>query len=364
MYKHPLENFNAGSQLIVKAGQEALFVKDGVVTDLFSAGRHLLESGSNDASDEEKTVGENAGVVAIQTEVYFINKIVLTGIKWGTPSKVRVMEQTLNFPVEIGARGSYNLEIIDSRTFISRLVGNVQSYVAESEDGGVGYGTEYVRSKFGDMIAQNITSMLARIIADNKINLFTIDTMKPVIAKILHNAINGSLIEFGLQIPAGQFYVTDIITPDDDPNYARLKKQYAASLDLRDSEIALAQRQADAKIDVFDAQHEVNVANIEAKGDADTIIVEAKAEAERIKIEGQAVVDVYRDMSTAEADALKAKGGDYKAETDRIVGEALAENGVTVVNVKVEKNESWDCKACGKKGITSKFCPDCGAKKD
>ena len=25
--------------------------------------------------------------------------------------------------------------------------------------------------------------------------------------------------------------------------------------------------------------------------------------------------------------------------------------------------DTWDCTACGKKGITSKFCPECGAKK-
>lgn len=364
IYKHPIESFNAGSQLIVKQGQEAIVMNDGVVAGVYGAGRHIINANENSVTDEEKETGANTTVNVIQTEVYFINKILLTGIKWGTPTKVRVMEQTLNFPVELGARGSFNLEITDSRTFISRLVGSVQSAVTESEDGGVGYGTEFVRAKFADMIGQNVVSMLARIIEDNKINLLTINTMYPVIAKILGNSINGTLVEFGLQIPASGFYIQEIVMPENDPNFIRFKNQFASSLDLRDAEIALTQRQADAKIDVFDAEHAVNVANITAQGVADTIIIEAKSEAEKTKIEGQAVVDVYRDLTKAEADALTAKGGDYKMETERIVGEALAEGGITMVNVKIETQDTWTCKACGKKDITSKFCPDCGAKKE
>ena len=362
IYKHPIENFNLGSQLIVRAGQEALLFRDGKAFDLFGAGRHTLERNAIPELNEIYKLPEDSDI-AIQTELYFINKIVLTGIRWGTPSKVRVMEQTLNFPVEIGARGSFNLEIFNARALISRLVGTAKSFVSKTTDGGEGYGIEYIRNKFADMIAQNVTSMLARIITENKINLLTIDTMKPDIARLLGNVINNALSEFGLQIPAGQFYVTDIVTPDDDPNYIRMKNQYASSLDLKDAEIAIARTQAEAKVRIAEAQADSDVAKLSTQGLVDSVIIGAKGEAEKIKIEGNALVDVYRSQAMAEVDALKAKGGDYDKETARIVNTAIAENGVTFVNVNLQASQEWTCSACGKKGITSNFCPDCGAKK-
>lgn len=361
VFKHPIENFNVGSQLIVRQGQEALLFRDGKPFDLFGAGRHTIEKGVIPELNKAYNLPEDFDV-AIQTEIYFINKVVLTGIKWGTPNRVRIMEQTLNFPVEIGARGSFNLEIYDSRTLISRLIGVAKSFVSKVEEGGEGYGIEYIRNKFADMIAQNITSMLAKIITENKINLLTIDTMKPEIAKLLGNVINVSLNEFGLQIPAGQFYITDIVTPDDDPNYIRMKQQYASSINLKDSEIALKQRQADSKLDIFDAQSNVDLAKISAQGLADSSKIMASGSAEKIKIEGQAMVDVYKAQSIAEAEELKAKGGNYDKETERVIASSLAENGVAFVNVSLNNVDKWDC-ACGKKGITSKFCPDCGAKR-
>ena len=121
--------------------------------------------------------------------------------------------------------------------------------------------------------------------------------------------------------------------------------------------------QSEVEIAKVSAQGIADSAKIMATGSADSVVIEAKGEAERIKLEGHAMVDVYRDKAMAEADALKAKGGDYEKETARIVDSTIAENGVTFVNIKVEGADKWTCNACGKTGITSNFCPDCGAKK-
>lgn len=407
VWKHPIEDFKLGSQLIVHASQEAIFFRDGVSYDVLGAGRYTLEKNVIPALNEVYKLPEDSDV-AIHTEVYFINKTVQTGILWGTPSKVRIMEPTLNFPVEIGARGSFNLEVCDSKKLVMKLVGTASGLnQKEIVDGGLGYDLEYVRGKFADMIAMNVTSMLARILTENKINLLTVDTMKAEIARLLEVVINKGLLEFGLQIPNGQFYVTDIVTPENDPNYVRMKKQYLASLDLKDDEITKARiiskgdveltgKQVEAKLAYFDTHTEIDLSKIATQGavddtkimavgsaeidkinaqsvaettkilagsSADSVVIGAKSEAERIKLEGHAAVAVYRDMAMAEAEALKAKDGDYEKETDRIVGQKLAEKGITI-NVNLPSGpEKWTCASCGKEGITSNFCPDCGAKK-
>lgn len=44
VWKHPIEDFNMGSQLIVHESQEAIFFRDGQALDLFGAGRYTLET--------------------------------------------------------------------------------------------------------------------------------------------------------------------------------------------------------------------------------------------------------------------------------------------------------------------------------
>ena len=425
VWKHPIEDFNLGSQLIVHQTQEALFFRDGKALDLFGAGRYTLQTQNIPLLENFYKLPANSDTV-FHTEIYFINKTVQTGIKWGTPSRVRLIEPTSNIPLEIGARGSFNLEVADSRKLILRIVGTAsgfaQSDVNSAEEG---YSVEYMRGKFADLIAMNITSLLARIITENKINVLMIDAMKPEISRILGNAINEGLMEYGLRIPSGQFYVTDIVTPDDDPNYIRLKKQYvSASLDIREEQIEkakieaaegriMAERTVAAKANIFDAQTAAASAKISAQGLADSSVIFAQGGAEGIVLEGKAQADAYRAQAMAEASEMKAKGYTYQDETKRQIGLEAMQNGLigtgngsggvsgavsdvvglgvtlgavggvvnmtkdiinpalsTAVNTGSDVggaiantvSDTWNC-ACGCKNIRSKFCPDCGSPK-
>ena len=340
VWKHPIEDFNLGSQLIVHQTQEALFFRDGKALDLFGAGRYTLQTQNIPLLENIYKLPINTDN-ALHTEIYFINKTVQTGIKWGTPSRVRIIEPSSNIPIEIGARGSFNLEVADSRKLILRLVGTASSFAqSDVNDGGEAYSVEYMRGKFADLIAMNVTSLLARVITENKLNVLTIDTMKPEISRILGNAINTGLMEYGLQIPEGQFYVTDVMTPDDDPNYIRLKNQYvSASLDIRDEQIEkarieaaegriMAEKTVEAKVNIFDAQAAAAAAKISAQGMADSSVILAQGGAEGIVLEGKAQADAYRAQAMAEAEEMKAKGYTYQDETKRQIGLEAMQNGL------------------------------------
>lgn len=340
VWKHPIEDFNLGSQLIVHQTQEALFFRDGKALDLFGAGRYTLQTQNIPLLENIYKLPINTDN-ALHTEIYFINKTVQTGIKWGTPSRVRIIEPSSNIPIEIGARGSFNLVVADSRKLILRLVGTASSFAqSDVNDGGEAYSVEYMRGKFADLIAMNVTSLLARVITENKLNVLTIDTMKPEISRILGNAINTGLMEYGLQIPEGQFYVTDVMTPDDDPTYIRLKNQYvSASLDIRDEQIEkarieasegriMAEKTVEAKVKIFDAQAAAAAAKISAQGMADSSVILAEGTAEGIVLEGKAEADAYRAQAMAEAEEMKAKGYTYQDESKRQIGLEAMQNGL------------------------------------
>ena len=59
----------------------------------------------------------------------------------------------------------------------------------------------------------------------------------------LRERINAALDEYGLTMP--EFYVSRIVTPDDDPNFRRMKEQYAEqSLLVRQENIRKAEAEA------------------------------------------------------------------------------------------------------------------------
>ena len=370
VYKHPVEDFNCGSQLIVSESQEALFFRDGRAYDVLPAGRYTLSTSNIPLLDEIYKMKDSE---VIHSQVYFINTATQMNIKWGTDSKVRLLDPESNIYVEIGACGSFNLRVIDSKKIVYKLVGTNSSFGVDDAMGSDCFGMEYIVGKFKSLIMNKVKSNLARIITNSKISIITIDQYIDLISEKLKDSINEVLEEYGLTMP--EFFITNIMLPDDDPNFRRLKEQYAEkTLRVRDEEIKKAEAQArqdrlivehetDAKLEVIDSQSYVDTLKMKNEAEAEAYSIRVKAEAEGIKLMAEAAADGVKAMGLAEADTLKAKGGDYKLETERIVDSTIAENGVTFVNINVENADKWTCTACGKTGIKSNFCPDCGAKK-
>ena len=122
IWKHPCEDFNSLTQLIVHESQEAIFFMNGQALDLFGAGRYTLQTQNipklgkilNRTTDDK---------TPFHCEVYFINKTEQMSIKWGTDSKVQYIEPTYGFPLSIGASGEMSLRASDSRKLLLKLVG-------------------------------------------------------------------------------------------------------------------------------------------------------------------------------------------------------------------------------------------------
>ena len=75
VWKHPSENFNCFSQLIVHESQEALFFSNGKALDLFQAGRHTLKV-ANIPFLRDVIAKFTDDDTPFHCEVYYINKAV------------------------------------------------------------------------------------------------------------------------------------------------------------------------------------------------------------------------------------------------------------------------------------------------
>ncbi len=367
VWKHPIEDFNFGSQLIVHESQEAIFFRDGQALDLFGAGRHTLETQNIPMLNKIYEHPTNVQPI-FHSEIYFVNQTVQMGIKWGTDSKVRMFDPATGLHVELGACGQFNLKVNNSRKLLLKLVGTANEFV-QSEITEGSFGTKPTIAKFKAMIVTKVKSNLIHIIKENNINILEVDEHIDVISEKLRVCLNESLDEYGLFMP--EFFVTTIMTPDDDPNFIRLKQQHADKyLKIQQENILKAEAIAGAERKTVEAQTAANLKIIEAQGEA---------EAARIKF-------------NAEAEEMRLKGFTYQQETARKIGMGAVENpsgigdisgiaglGVTlgamggVMNMTKDAISSastpsavppdvWNC-SCGNQNVIGNFCNNCGAKK-
>ena len=122
IWKHPCEDFNSMTQLVVHESQEAIFFMNGQALDLFGPGRYTLKT------ENIPKIGKLLNRMTSDTspfhcEVYFVNKTEQMSVKWGTDSRVQYIEPTYGFPLSIGASGEMSLRVEDSRKLLVKLVG-------------------------------------------------------------------------------------------------------------------------------------------------------------------------------------------------------------------------------------------------
>lgn len=388
VWKHPIEDFNFGSQLIVHESQEAIFFRDGQALDLFGAGRYTLQTQQLPLLEKiYKLPTDTEGT--FHSEVYFVNLATQMGVKWGTDSKVRLFDPASGLHIELGASGEFNIRVTDSRKLLLKVVGTTGG-LGQEQLLGIGNGKGFFRS----MVMTQVKSYLAQTIKENAINILEIDEHLMALSGALRERINAALDEYGLTMP--EFYVSRIVTPDDDPNFRRMKEQYAEQyLLVRQEGIRKAEAEAAADRKAVEAQTAARMKIIGAQG-----------EAEALKIQKQAEAEAYRMQAEAEAAEMRMKGYTYQQETSRQVGLEAMKNGLggganaagalgdlaglgvslgamgSVIGMTKDALNpmtqdaaqmgaavgaavagGWDCPACGHKNISTNFCPDCGGRK-
>ena len=217
IWKHPSEDFNSLSQLVVHESQEAIFMMNGQALDLFGPGHYTLETQNIPELGRflKRLTGDTS---PFHCEVYFINKTEQMAIKWGTDSKVQFMEPTYQFPIQIGACGEMSLRAEDSRKLLVKLVGTEDELSQEKL-------TKYFRV----VLMTKVKSYLAQVIRERAINIFEIDEHLNEMSQALLTMLKADFEEYGVALE--KFYVTTIMKPDGENTYERFKslhfRQYA-----------------------------------------------------------------------------------------------------------------------------------------
>ena len=245
IWKHPCEDFNSMTQLIVHESQEAIFFMNGQALDLFGPGRHTLETQNIPLIGKvlNRATGDKT---PFHCEVYFINKTEQMSIKWGTDSKVQYIEPTYGFPISIGASGEMSLRVEDSRKLLVRLVGTERDL---SQQKLVGF--------FRAFLMTRVKTYIAQVMKTNAINIFEIDENLTMFSENIHKLLIPDFLGYGVSLE--RFFVTNIARPDGDRQYEKFKelhfRQYAdiAEAKLR-QQTDLIYAQTEAQKVIIDSQ--------------------------------------------------------------------------------------------------------------
>lgn len=341
IYRHPLQNFCLGSRLVVREGQKAIFFLDGKSLDLFGPGSYMLETKRLPLIDELYKLPTNNGVT-FASNVYFVRTNPLK-IRWGIP-ELRLRNPGMNFYIEIGMGGSFELKVKDdnesARKLLYKIIGTSASEKKESLIGNTeSYDVEYISEKFSDIVKMRVSDLMANIIIENNINVLDIETKKIVISNVLRNDINVVFDEYGLEIPENLFNLTRVIIHNSD-EVERWRTQEAEKIiRVRDESVlnaeaearqrrVLVEEQTEAQRKILRTQGSGEEAKIAAAAKAEATKLEARGESEAIKLKGQASAEAYSAQALAEAEEMRAKSYSYKEETLRQVGIQAMQNGL------------------------------------
>lgn len=325
IWKYPHEDFNNMTELIVHESQEAIFFANGQAADTFGPGRYKLDA--ENIPILTKLVNMVTGVSIFHCEVYFINKTVQMAVKWGTDSKVRFVEPTLGVPVELGASGEMNLAVSDGRKMLIKLVGTMKGIAWGDE--GAGF-TKSLQTSFRPLISTAVKSNLSAAIKQQNIDIVEVDEHLSELSQVLRDKIAPGFEEYGLTIP--QFYLTNIVLPESDPSFRRLRELHTVTLQKRmaaaEAEVRTSQAESRASYMTAEAEAEAKIKAAQRGAILESQTTEteiARREAERRLIQAQAEAQAAQMAGMAEASVMQAKGYNQKDVLQAEVQKAYAE---------------------------------------
>lgn len=255
IWKHPCEDFNSLTQLIVHESQEAIFFMNGQALDLFGPGRYTLETQNIPLIGKALNCA-TGDKTPFHCEVYFINKTEQMSIKWGTDSKVQFLEPKYGFPISIGASGEMSLRVENSRKLLLKLVGTENLL-----------GQQKLVGFFRAFLMTRVKTYMAQVMKTNAINIFEIDENLTSFSDSIKKLLVPDFADYGISLE--RFFVTTVIKPDGDRQYEKFRelhfRQYA---------------------DIAEAKLRQQTEIINAETEAQKTVIDSKAQATKRAQEG------------------------------------------------------------------------------
>lgn len=189
-YRYNSDNIKDGATLVVHESQAAFFVEGGAIKYVFEdAGSHILSTENMPFLNSLRNV-PYGGTTPTKAEVWFVNRVSITGLRWGTPTPILLEDPTYKIIVPVTAYGKYGLRITDARLFLESLIGNMSNMPTNSISDDV----------VKPYIIQGVSEILSKQISSGASSILNISNELSAMSELCRTELNKYVKKFGLVV--------------------------------------------------------------------------------------------------------------------------------------------------------------------
>lgn len=214
IWRQPEEDFNTNSTLVVMPGEEAIFIKNGVVEQVFENGTYKLTT-ENYPFISRLRNAFSGGISTFNCVVYFVRKAHSMEMRWGTDSPIQVRDPIMMIATSLQARGAYKVQVDNGVKFLTKLLGNNVPFAMQEEL------DKYFYSEF----LQHIKASIAKYVKNSQQEILGICSEQDVLAENVKPILQEILDDYGLKLVS--FSIMGLDIPENDPNRAMLEEAFA-----------------------------------------------------------------------------------------------------------------------------------------
>ena len=189
LYCHKNRGLITGSKLIVREGQEAIYMRNGIIVSIYTPGYYELETDNKPIAKTILTKIYDGNPNA--SEIWFVNKASMMSIPWGTANPIPLEETRFGEPIILHARcnGDITLKITNSYKLFTEMAGAGQQFTIEN----------FKRSTQG-IVQSRLHKIISNLQRQSKKGFLDLQYNIHSIEDPLKDAINLELERFGLVI--------------------------------------------------------------------------------------------------------------------------------------------------------------------
>lgn len=172
-----------GAMLTVRESQNAVFVNEGTIADVFPPGLYELETANLPILTTLQS-WPHGFKSPFKAEVYFLSTKQFIDLKWGTKNPIMMRDSEFG-AVRLRGFGTYAIRITDPATFLKEVAGTDHYFTTD---------------EITDQLRNLIVSRFAEITAESQIPILDLAANYDDLGTFLRNRINPEFAAFGLEL--------------------------------------------------------------------------------------------------------------------------------------------------------------------
>lgn len=184
------------AKLTVRESQQAVFLNEGKLADVFEPGMHTLETQNMPILATLK--GWKYGFDSpFKADVFFVSTKQFVDQRWGTKNAITIDDERFGM-IELRAFGSFAFRVMDGGKFLKEISGT---------------DTEFTTEEINGQLRSMIVTKFSNLIGSGKIPIDKVAANLEELSKTVHEKLSEEFDEYGLKIT--KFLLENVSMPDD-----------------------------------------------------------------------------------------------------------------------------------------------------